>query len=231
MPLYTYTKSPLPTKTVSLPQTNSWLPVICAGLGFFIVGIVAGSFVMYRWRAEAYFRPEAAILEVGEVSGWSSTNEKYLRPGSWFSTPPNLPPRPSRITHYNLSIPALRIQKAVVEIGGESLDRSMIHYAGTALPGQTGNAVVFCHSVLPQFYNPKSYKTICSTLQTLAEGEEIVIHFDGIEYRYLVTRMFEVEPDDTSVLSQDIDGEYLSLITCTPPGTYLRRLVVEARLL
>jgi sortase A len=98
------------------------------------------------------------------------------------------------------------------------------------LPGQYGNAVIFGHSVLPQFFNPKDYKTIFSTLPTLKEKDEIFINFDGIEYRYQVTKMVETLPEDISVLEQQYDGEYLSLITCVPPGTYLKRLVVRARL-
>jgi len=42
--------------------------------------------------------------------------------------------------------------------------------------------------------------------------------------------MYEVQPTDLSVLEQRFDGRYLTLITCTPPGTYLRRLVVVAQI-
>ena len=40
--------------------------------------------------------------------------------------------------------------------------------------------------------------------------------------------MFEVQPTDLSVLDQQFDGKYLTLITCSPPGTTLRRLVVKS---
>jgi len=49
-------------------------------------------------------------------------------------------------------------------------------------------------------------------------------------YRYQVIGLREVLPDDVSVLQQHYDSEYLSLITCVPPGTYLRRLVIKAKL-
>ena len=107
---------------------------------------------------------------------------------------------------------------------------SLIQYPGTALPGQYGNPVVFGHSVLPQFFNPQNYKTIFSTLPTLKEGDEILIDFDGITYRYEVVSLHEVLPENVSVLEQRYNTEYLTLITCVPPGTYLRRLVVTARL-
>ena len=40
----------------------------------------------------------------------------------------------------------------------------------------------------------------------------------------------QVAPTDLSVLEQRYDGRYLTLVTCSPPGTYLRRLIVKARI-
>jgi len=42
---------------------------------------------------------------------------------------------PSNQTHYSLSIPKLRIKDAVVAVGGDDLDKALIHYGGTANPG------------------------------------------------------------------------------------------------
>lgn len=165
------------------------------------------------------------------------TNLDMTQASNWFPNAPRLPAssqggptRPSQITHYNLSIPKLKIKDAVVEIGGEDLKQSLIHYQGTALPGQFGNAVIFGHSVLPQFFNPKNYLTIFSTLPTLKPKDEILIDFDGVNYKYIIEEMVEVQPNDISVLEQRYDDSYITLITCVPPGTYLRRLVVRARL-
>lgn len=131
---------------------------------------------------------------------------------------------------YTISIPALKIKDAVVDIGSLDLKKSLIQYPQTALPGQLGNSVVFGHSVLPQFFNPKSYLTIFATLYRLQPGDEIYIDYDNIKYKYLVEEMFEVQPTDLSILEQRFDGKYISLVTCSPPGTLLRRLVVRARI-
>ena len=90
--------------------------------------------------------------------------------------------------------------------------------------------MIFCHSALPQFFNPTNYKTICATLPTIDVGERIIIRYDGVTYQYQVTELIEVKPDDLSVLDQDYSQRSLSLVTCVPPGTYLRRLVVKADL-
>jgi sortase A len=131
---------------------------------------------------------------------------------------------------YTLTIPELKIKDAVVTVGSLDLKKSLIQYPQTALPGQLGNAVIFGHSVLPQFFNPKSYLTIFSTLFKLKTGSEIFVDYDNVKYRYLVEEMYEVPPTDLSVLEQRFDGRYLTIITCSPPGTYLRRLVVKARI-
>lgn len=131
---------------------------------------------------------------------------------------------------YLISIPVLKIENAVVKIGSQDLKNNLIQYPQTALPGQAGSAVVFGHSVLPQFFNAKSYLTIFSTLYRLKSGDEIMVKFDNIDYKYLVEEMFEVQPTDLSILEQRFDGRYFTLVTCSPPGTYLRRLVIKARL-
>ena len=131
---------------------------------------------------------------------------------------------------YLLSIPKLKISNAVVTLGSMDLKKSLIQYPQTALPGQLGNTVIFGHSVLPQFFNPKSYLTIFSTLYKLKQGDEILINYDNVQYEYIVDEMFEVKPTDLSVLEQRFDQKNLTLITCSPPGTYLRRLIIKTSL-
>lgn len=138
----------------------------------------------------------------------------------------------SKVSYYNITIPKLEIEDAVVAIGGDELSKHLIQYPGTALPGKKGNAVIFGHSILPAFYNPKNYISIFSLLPTLKSGDEINVYYDGIEYRYLVEDLFEVLPTDIQVLQQDITDSFLTLVTCTPPGDPRKpkRLIVRARI-
>ena len=136
----------------------------------------------------------------------------------------------STITHYTLSIPKLRIKDALVTIGGDDLDKSLIHYGGTANPGEAGSPVIFGHSILPQFYSPNSYRAIFSLLPSLKSGDEIIVNFDGITYKYVVYDYYEVLPDELDILEQRYNRKDLTLVTCVPPGTYWRRGIVKARL-
>jgi len=226
MALYRYQKD--------LPKNrHRWSP-----LAIFLIiiglGLLANVFLpifLYQAKRSSFSRAMISPLpETKVVLGADSLATDYTKPDNWFPTAPKFVPFPSRITHYNLSIPKLKIENAVVEIDGDDLTQSLIHYPGTALPGQSGNAVIFGHSVLPQFFNPQNYKTIFSTLPELDEGDEILVEFDGVLYYYQVIKMTEILPQDISILSQYDDAEYLTLITCVPPGTYLRRLAVKAKL-
>lgn len=135
------------------------------------------------------------------------------------------------VEYYTVSIPALKIDKATVAIGGEDLNSHIIQYPGTALPGKRGNSVLFGHSILPIFYNPKNYISIFSTLPSLKKGDQIFVDYDGISFTYEVEKMFEVYPTDIQVLDQDTTDSFLTLVTCVPPGDPRKpkRLIVRAR--
>lgn len=138
----------------------------------------------------------------------------------------------ANVTYYTISIPKLKIENATVAIGGEELAKHVIQYPGTALPGKRGNAVIFGHSILPIFYNPKNYLAIFSMLPTLKPGDKISIDYDGVSFVYRVENLFEVDPADIQVLEQDSSDSFLTLVTCVPPGDprMPKRLIVRARI-
>lgn len=151
-------------------------------------------------------------------------------PNTWFPTAPQKKVS-ARANSYTLSIPTLGIDNATVIIAGDDLAKSLIHYGGTGLPGEYGNTVIFGHSTLPQFFKgTKDYKAIFATLPKIKEGDDIIIKYDGLTYRYQVYEKVVVEPTDLSPLEQRFDDAYLTLVTCVPPGTYLYRLNVKAKL-
>ena len=62
------------------------------------------------------------------------------------------------------------------------------------------------------------------------KGDEITINYDGVVYRYVVRDTATVAPTKIEVLAQQFDKHELTLITCTPLGTYWKRFVVRAEL-
>ena len=185
----------------------------------------------------------AGTSDSEEISEPVIINEEldYTNLNNWFSsaTLPELQTkqaqRPDLPKEYTLDIPALNISNAKVAIGGTDLNKSLIAYEGTALPGNPGAPVIFGHSVLRQFYNPseknpRRYNSIFSTIMTLKKGDEIIVTYDDVTYRYVVQEKTEVQPEDVYILTQQYNARQLKLVTCTPEGTYLRRGVITAQL-
>lgn len=132
---------------------------------------------------------------------------------------------------YTISIPKIGLKDAVVSARDTDLAKHLVNYGGTALPSERGNAVIFGHSTLPQLYDSKNYKTIFTYLYKLEPGDEIIVNLNNITYKYKIDNITVVDPTNTSVLEQNYSDSFLTLITCTPPGTIWKRLVVKARII
>jgi sortase A len=172
-----------------------------------------------------------ATSVLGVFNIFSNNLRDFTKASVWF---PNRPQgqltSTKAVSEYNLSIPRLNIKDARVVVGGEDLTGSLVHYLPESMPGEYGNVAIFGHSTLPQLYNQKDYKTIFTYLPSLEKGDTVEVKVGDIKYEYEVTNSFVVDPSEVSVLEQTKDGSYLTLVTCVPPGTYWKRLVVKARL-
>lgn len=153
----------------------------------------------------------------------------YTNANNWF---PGYTVRPGdgKVPSYFLSIPRLHIANAFVSTINTDLSLHLVHLGGTALPPDKGTAVIFGHSTLPQLFNPNNYRTIFADAYELQVGDEMIATVSNVVYKYKIFAITVVDPDDTSVLAQNSDDSYLTIITCTPPGTVWKRLVVQSRL-
>jgi len=136
---------------------------------------------------------------------------------------------------FNLKVDKLKIQKGVIETNSFNMnpDKYLGHYAGTALPGEVGNVFIYGHSVVPFFFDPNNYKTIFSNLHKLENNDIIEVEFDGKIYKYQVFEKKVLAPEEVNPLATItpayLNEKTLSLMTCTPPGTTLKRLIVGAK--
>src|SRR3989344_8516035 len=169
--------------------------------------------------------PKATVVNPSEIGSLISqagnllSGVDYTNAQNWF---PGFNPSTagqSKIPSYTVSIPKLKIRNAAVSTRDNNLAIHLVNYQGTAIPPDNGNAVVFGHSTLPQLFNPKDYKTIFATAYQLKIGDEIYAYVNGITYMYKIFNISVVEPSDTSIFEQNYDNSYLTLVTCTPPGT------------
>lgn len=208
------------------------MAIILGLSGLLILGYIALPIITFKVASNTNFQEEY-LSPIPQEDYSLAEDIDYTKPGNWFPDEPKEKNfAEDSIQFYSLSIPKLKIESATVSIGGEDLADSLIQYPGTALPGKVGNAVVFGHSILPQFYDPKNYLAIFSTLPTMRKGDEVKVRYDGVSYLYVVEDIFEVLPTDIEILEQNKSGSYITLVTCTPPGHPLRpkRLIVRAKL-
>ncbi|MGN0627422.1 MAG: sortase [Oscillospiraceae bacterium] len=131
------------------------------------------------------------------------------------------------ITGYGIIvIPAIDLKMPLVRgADSYSLRAAAGWYPDSAEMGEAGNCVIFGHRMT-------SYGRHFNRLDELKEGDTIFLYgTDGSSYAYEVTGSETIEPDmlmDT--LREHNEGFSLTLVTCTPKGTFTHRLLIYANL-
>ncbi len=149
---------------------------------------------------------------------------------SFFTT--NYIPEGKRPKEFSLSVPKLEIENALAKVDSIKFDKSLSHFPGSPLPGEVGNSFVTGHSALPQFNSPDNYRTIFTNLSKLEVGDEIFVEIEEKKLKFIVQYSKIVDPHDLSVLAPiSQNSKNLTLMTCVPPGTNSKRLVVISSLI
>ncbi len=110
-----------------------------------------------------------------------------------------------------------------------ALKNGVVHYPGTAAPGEKGNFFITGHSSY-YFWEHSKYKDVFALLGELDVGDEFIVYYNQKRYRYRIFEKKIVPPSDTSVLQQDFGHSMATLMTCDPVGTDINRLIVKAEL-
>lgn len=110
-----------------------------------------------------------------------------------------------------------------------ALTQGVAEAIGSTSPGESGNLYLFSHSTDAP-WNIIRFNAVFYLLNKLETGDRIVIFRDHKRYDYIVFDKNIVSPNDVSYLTNRYDWPVLTLQTCDPPGTLLRRLVVRAKL-
>lgn len=110
----------------------------------------------------------------------------------------------------------------------EKLKVGVAHADGTAFPGEGGHVYLFAHST-DYFWNVGTYNAVFYLLYKLVNGDEIDLFYKGNRYVYRVVDSKVVDPDQVQYLLRKTDSEFVTLQTCWPPGTALKRLLIFAK--
>jgi len=110
----------------------------------------------------------------------------------------------------------------------DHLTRGVVHYPGSALPGEFGNVFLFGHSTGLRVVHNKAY-AVFNGLKELTPGQVVRIRYGGREYWYRVTSVAMKAADEAWVdLRRDTKQRKLTLSTCNVFGAKTDRFVVEA---
>jgi len=109
----------------------------------------------------------------------------------------------------------------------EALKSGAVHYPGTAIPGQRGNVFITGHSSY-YLWDPGKYKDVFALLHNMEIGDEVFVVYNQQKFRYVVEEKKVIKPNEVDVLKQTADKR-LTLMTCTPIGTALNRLIIVAK--
>lgn len=147
---------------------------------------------------------------------------------------PTITPEEGPLPNNTVAVTALGVSAPIIwhtplddRVVYKNLEKGVIHLDGTPPPGHKGFSVLFGHSSnLP--WAAGSYNTVFAPLLRIQPGATVLLTYNNVTYTYRVTRTFEVQPHQVEVLNSSQEKAGVRLITCTPLGTSLRRLVVEA---
>jgi sortase A len=191
------------------------------------IPIMAGVFVMFVFLFLQYNRTVFAAVDA------------YVTPSTL--DPSNLIVDPSSVSitaDPRLIIPKIGVDVPIVwdanAASQDSLNAAMDNgvawfniKGANARPGERGNFVVSGHSS-NDWLDQGDYKFIFARLEQLGEGDAVYVNYNGTRYTYTVTSTKVVKPTDVSSLMTGTDKPHMTLITCTPLGTALNRLLVFA---
>ncbi len=128
------------------------------------------------------------------------------------------------IPKIQITAPLVFIDSAEKSVFSAALDRGVVHYPDSALPGEKGQIIFLGHSAPPGWPKIK-HDWVFSDLNDLVAGDEINLYFNNQQYTYRVQE--KVILDKGEELPQAA-ADSLILLTCWPPGADKRRMAVIA---
>ena len=111
--------------------------------------------------------------------------------------------------------------KAPIMLGEENLDYVVAKYRNSPNFGENGNTILAAHN------NMKG--SIFRNLYKVKIGDTVEVQKDNELFGYKITKREIVEPNDPSLLTQDLSKKEITLITCTNRAK--QRLILKGEMI
>lgn len=141
--------------------------------------------------------------------------------------------KPAGLINNHLVIPKIKIITPIIWNSGtnekamiDSLQRGVAHYSFTSIPNdKSGNVFITGHSS-NYWWDKGEYNTVFALLDKLKMGDNAYIQYKDKIYVYKMIRSTTIKPSNLTI-TNETKKPTLSLMTCTPVGTSLNRLIVQ----
>lgn len=137
------------------------------------------------------------------------------------------------IAENELALPSIGVKAPVLwnvplDDSLNGLQQGVVQAEESVVPGEAGRTFVVGHSA-GYWWQNNPWTKVFSLLDQVEPGDSVFIARDGQVYEYTVTREEVVKPSDVHVVRDEtLTTNQLVLMTCTPVGTTLNRLIVIA---
>lgn len=131
-----------------------------------------------------------------------------------------------RIPALDRELPIANPVSTDVAVLDKALLSGTVRYPTSAKLGQDGNVIVFGHSSHLPVVRNSMFKAF-NDIETLEEGDEIIVVGSGYEYVYAVESV-EKANAEADAIPLKVSGKKLTLATCDSFGTKSGRFIVTA---
>jgi len=217
-------------------------------LGFGLVGLGLVGFLLWaspmilleaRYRLGWFENQEEPLpmLEPMEVTGFGLIMEDLSREAGFAGVM-----RDTNIGFYNPADPHFAVLITKIGVNAyvvadvpvedeiayrQALKVGVAHARGTYLPDEEKTTLIFGHST-DYAWTVARYNALFYLLNKLEEGDEIFLFYDRDKYAFRVTKTEVVKVDELEKINDNLEEHQLVLMTCWPPGTTWKRLLVWA---
>lgn len=163
--------------------------------------------------------PEGSGAELAASPALISADEAKVQPEL---------PTLIRIPPLDRELPIANPVTTEVAVLDRALQSATVRYPTSAKLGEDGNVIVFGHSSHLPIVRNDLFKAF-NDIETLEEGDEIVVVGSAYEYVYTVETV-ESANAEADAIPLRVDGKKLTLATCDSFGTKSGRFIVTAGL-
>jgi LPXTG-site transpeptidase (sortase) family protein len=196
------------------------------GLFIFFIAFISLNFSSYYFRYAKWDLPETKIT----LSGNTAANN--------LETPFKLPklekiiqyekPNSIVIEKIGLTAPLIFSQEKTQKEIEADLNNGVVAYPGSVLPGEIGNLFITGHSSIYP-WNHSAYGKVFAALDKLEAGDKVIVYYNKHKFEYKITNKYVAHAQDVRLVHPDNEAK-ITLFTCWPIGTNLKRLALEGAL-